>query len=668
MSRISSSLASGSTSSVGQWATLSASGGDDTAAFQAAINVGNVLLLGDKGDFHVGQVTFAGASRVIRALTPVKIIQTAALGVFDLRGGWDALGSVSSYATTTSDLVTPGESNPTSTRTDVSVLTLGAAATVAVGDVVKVVADDQIPTARNTTDRIGEYALVGKDSTGNTVTLTRRLVENYITNVRLARLKKVTFRIEGPITFDTDPAIRDTVVWGAAVLLRAAQNCYVGGGVEFHNSLGRAIGNFTFGGSFEGIKFRNLANRPSLSQYGYGVHDGGWATRVLGCHGENLRHLYTTGDNTVSAGDSLYEYFGGGWYGLVADSIGVNCQAQPFDTHGDGYGISFINCKAVGTFQGASSGGFGISLRGRNHFVSGCTVMDSWGGINIVSAGTIVENCVVRRAAYKALQISGDTDDAIAVTTLSGIRVTGGTYETTGGSETATIGRTGYTVTAELVGVRFRQTVGANGGRLVGVTASTLHASDLTFDFSDATTTGSLIGIYGYGSSPIAVRARGLRVVGGAAPAAGFSFLNSDGVVGSVAGTVVRLEDIRYTHASLGPVAIGQTWSDARVSWRGTFSGANWWQKDAGSQYISVTAAANLTITAISQVLDQDVSVYLAGTAGEVTIAALPAGLLGMRLTIWNASNGDVTIPGLNVITAGTGKTYIWVNNSWKAL
>jgi hypothetical protein len=400
-----------------------------TTAFQNAINAGDVIM--PAGTYKVGQVTFAGASRRIVALGPVTIIQTNATGVFDLRGGWDALGTVSSYTTVDANLVTPGESAPSSTDVRTTQLTMSSAVTVAVADVLKVVADDQIPLTDDVTARVGEYVLAGKASSASTtVTLAQILVETYTTSKRLARLWDVRFRIEGPITFDTDSAIRNTSGWAAVLKLRAAQNCYVGGGVEFRNSLGRAIQNSSYATLVEGVKFRNLANRPSLAQYGYGVADAGSNLRMTGCYAENIRHMYTTAGESASAGGSFYEDFGGGFYAHVADCSGRNCQSQPFDTHADAYGALFENCSAQGNFSGATSGGYGLSLRGRNNTAIGCRVSDSWRGINVTGEDTLIQNCVVRNCHYTALEMAGDNSGSGTYTPIKKLRVVGGEYST----------------------------------------------------------------------------------------------------------------------------------------------------------------------------------------------------------------------------------------------
>ena len=220
---------------------------DSTSAFQSAINAGDITI--PAGTYRVGKIVWTGASRSIKATAAATIIQTDVLGVFYLTGTWTALGAVSSYATVKSDLVYPGESNPSTSNTSVTVLTMGSTVTVTLGDVVKIVSDDISPLSRNTTDpvnsRQGEYSMVGVTSSTTSITLSNILYEPHVTNVRVARLDMSRFQITGPLTFDTDPSIRDTAAYGAVIYLAAAAFCEVRD-IIIKNTPGRAIGNYAY--------------------------------------------------------------------------------------------------------------------------------------------------------------------------------------------------------------------------------------------------------------------------------------------------------------------------------------------------------------------------------------------------------------------------------------
>lgn len=636
-----------------------------TAAFQAALAAGDVII--PAGTYRVGRVTYTGeASRRIVALGRVTIVQTDPLGVFEMRGVWDALGTVSSYATVTTSLVTPGEAAPVTSDTAVTQLTMASPVTVAVGDVLKIVSDDQVPTGRTASWRMGEHSLAGKATTaGTTVTLSNIIVENYATNIRLARLRYTTFSVTGPITFDTDPAIRETTVFGAVVLMRAAQSCYIGEGVEFHNSVGRAIGNFTYGARIDGVKFRNLANRPSKSQYGYGIQDGGWMTRMSGCWGENLRHLYSEGSADTTAGSANYEYFGGGWYCHISDSVGMNGQGQEFDTHGTAYGTTFADCKVYGSFTGASSGGTGFVSRGRHISFQNCYVENSFRGFGVGAQGTMLRNCVARRCRYSALEIDGDRSDAVTVTSIPGIRVIGGEFETLDGAyQTAIIGQPvgGYALGVEIEDARFRK-LGAPGGGArqldIGPTVE-LKLYNVTFDWERYTGAHSVIGA-SVRSATSSIIGRGLRNLGGSSPIAafvGFAPASADGNA-----TPIDVVDIEHKHSSVNMTPFNANLTAAEGTWRTQFGPAS---RSASADSTLVAAAG--AVLPIANKSDPALTVRLTGTAGAVTLAAIPTTTqtAGQILHVLNASTGAVTIPSLSTIAADATATYVFSQGAWR--
>jgi hypothetical protein len=637
-----------------------------TTAFQNAINAGDVIM--PAGTYKVGQVTFAGASRRIVALGPVTIIQTNATGVFDLRGGWDALGTVSSYTTVDANLVTPGESAPSSTDVRTTQLTMSSAVTVAVADVLKVVADDQIPLTDDVTARVGEYVLAGKASSASTtVTLAQILVETYTTSKRLARLWDVRFRIEGPITFDTDSAIRNTSGWAAVLKLRAAQNCYVGGGVEFRNSLGRAIQNSSYATLVEGVKFRNLANRPSLAQYGYGVADAGSNLRMTGCYAENIRHMYTTAGESASAGGSFYEDFGGGFYAHVADCSGRNCQSQPFDTHADAYGALFENCSAQGNFSGATSGGYGLSLRGRNNTAIGCRVSDSWRGINVTGEDTLIQNCVVRNCHYTALEMAGDNSGSGTYTPIKKLRVVGGEYSTSNQSmQTVLLGAaSGFAINVEMENVRFTKFDAAgNGPRQIELRDNvTLVFKDLTFDYGRYTSAHAVFGILVNGTSN-SITGDGIRFLAESAPITGATVIGYNAGATGASATPVYASDIEYRHSSVDPTLVDLGFTTKAQSWR-IFRGSN---RDKSCDTSLV--AANSAVLPIGDVLDPVVNVLLTGTGGATAPAAIPttANVPGQVLNVYNNSNGTVTISGRPAIATGAAARYAFMKGTWRTL
>jgi hypothetical protein len=621
---------------------------DSTSEMQDAIDNHEVILL-PSGTYKLGQIAHTGSSRTIRALGPVTIIQTDPDGVFDFKGGWDLLGTVNSIAISAVSLTDAGEG---SANSNVSVLTMASSVSVTKGDILKVISDDINPYGRaSLVPKMAEFSLAGITSSGTTVTLTNVLIEPYATNIRLVRPQNITFCIEGDITFDTDPAIRDTIVFGAVVGLRSAKWCHVGNGVKFYNSLGRAINNTSYRSTFDGIIFRNLANRPGKSHYGYGVQDGGWQTIMRDCHGENLRHMYSEGNGTVDHTSTEYDRYGGGWYAQVSNCTGMNCQGQVFDTHGTAYGSTFSDCHAVGSFVGASSGGSGFAARGRNITFRDCTADACMVGFALYGTAARAENCVARRTYYQSLQIAGDTSDATGITTITGITVEGGLYENLSGFECASIGTDGFNITARVNRVRVRMLgtgSGARGFILSGTGTLRVDMKDVIVDFEGFTGTGASVGIL-ISKDTVTLRCNGLVFRGGASSYTGATIIGSSGASAGN-GADVEVLEVEYEHASVSPTAIATSITKRRISYRNKF-GASWFH-DLVSRHLNITAAASVALTTIATLADPVIVVRFTGSAGDVTTGNLPTFSDGLRqgqiIHFVNNSNGVVTLPSTN--------------------
>lgn len=125
----------------------------------------------------------------------------------------------------------------------------------------------------------------------------------------------------------------------------------------------------TFSALVRDCIIKNLNNNTSLGQYGYGVADTGFATKVDNCAFANTRHGYTT--NASPATDAQlatapYALAVGRTMGCrVSDSSGTGNSTGVFDTHHDAEDVSFINCHAM-------EGDYGFSARGRNITFDSC--------------------------------------------------------------------------------------------------------------------------------------------------------------------------------------------------------------------------------------------------------------------------------------------------------
>jgi hypothetical protein len=505
-----------------------------TTAFQNAINAGSFRI--EAGTYKVGLITYTGAAdgagRRIQADGPVTIIQTDINGVFDLRGSWtvigNATGGVNSMATVSVAMADAGET--ASANSLVTQLTLAANGSVTRGDVCKFVADD-IPTWNRvgSTWRTGEYMVVGLTTAGtNLVTFASRVLETYTTGMRVAKLNDVKFTIDGPIIFDTDPAIRNTTVWGAVYSLRATKFSTING-IEFRNSLGRAIGNYAYGTHINACRFINLANRPTLSHYGYGLQDGGTITRMSNCYSIGGRHQFSEGCVNTNAGEVNFEYFGGAYFGNISACVAHSAQSQGFDTHSTSYGTTFIGCTAVGSSIGASSGGYGFSFRGRRVTAKDCTASNCQSGFNICGSDNQLINCDSIAAIDFALQISGDTDDATLVTNIKGIKIIGGRYESTASYHCCLIGTAGYNIECRLDQVTFQAANILSGWICINIVApASVRVQDITLDMTRQVSaqSGNMFQLADAGA---VVTGHDVDILLGAGAVNGFQFLETSG-------------------------------------------------------------------------------------------------------------------------------------------
>jgi hypothetical protein len=641
---------------------------DSTDAFQAMLDAGDIVL--GTGTYSVGFVSYEGSEdRTIRVLPGHKatIVQTDILGVFSLRGGWDALGTVSSVAGANAD----GNDDGT-TNSAISQLTMSGATTVTKGDIVKIVSADS-PYGYDTapaglTTRRGEYSMVMVDSTGTTVSLANPLVDTYTTSVRLARLWDVTFRVEGDLTFTCDTDLFAEAGYTAAVELRAAKYCVVDG-VTFDGVPGRAIANYTFASRIQNIRFKNLSNRPSLSHYGYGIGDGGFMTRISNCHGENLRHMVSENSNEVTETSANYEYFGGGWHGLVSDCTASNCQSSAFDTHESAYGYTFENCKAFGAFFGAGSTGAGFTLRGRKGTCKDCESTHSQTGFNVaVYTDALIENCTSYGHTNHALHINPSTAGDVAITAQSGVVVKGGFYEgnvpaTATGRVVQVCASGGPATTVDFQSVHMSLLTGASGSMFMDVyRAPTIRMDGCTFDARKWGTAGTApLGVF-LRDTGGSVTCYGLRIHVGATLTAAMQLCT-----GATGSNTCRVRFYDYDYEATNGSATGLTKGHANLTnmkWSGFERyGTSWFQMNKTNSNTMVASAA-ASLAAYALLLDDHIFVRLTGSNGNVTLGSLGAvEMQGQRITFINKSNGIVTVNSVAVAIDGS-VTFVWGTGS----
>jgi len=350
----------------------------------------------------------AGARKEVRCAPGARLLQTTAARWLDLRNAPAWTSTVTSFDLVDGvNLADPGE---TATSNLVTRLTLPAARTVAKGDLVKIFSDDLIPGSKSDGggDRMeGEWAVVGVASTGAQITLTAPLAVKYLTNARVALMPRASFCWRGGV-MDVDASIIDAVGFRPFFDLRGLIEPTVTG-VRCERLIGTGI---NWRGCWGYLSFdnhyRNAANRVSLSQLGYAeIDSSSEGGRILGCSFVNVRHPVDTSVQSSPAGTGSPENYGRTRRLTVAFNEAIGCQ-NGFGTHNEADGVEFVHCTVKAFFAGASSGGAGFTLRGRNVVVRDCVVEGSRGAVQVnCMEGGRVDGLVARRVYLFGASVNG---------------------------------------------------------------------------------------------------------------------------------------------------------------------------------------------------------------------------------------------------------------------
>jgi hypothetical protein len=628
---------------------------NDTAAVEKAL-LENTYVRATTGSYLVDRISIVGASKYIIGEGLVTFVQNHPMGIFDFKGGWDEIDSITGFTNTLANLVEPTEPPANSYVTQ---LTTTNNHIFLKNDVIKIVSNDTTvgmnSTGQNNDYRQGEYVTVGVDSGTNIVTLNQVLCNTYVNNSRLARLKPYRFVLKN-LEFTIAPtlALQMNGVYSAVITARAAMNCLFED-LRFSNQYGRGIANYAYNSMFVNNTFRNLKNRPSKSNYGYGIEDGGHGTKVLNIDGSNVRHVYSANSNTVAADSNDFEYFGGTRNVTVTNGTGEGCQSAAFDTHEGADTIIFNNLIVKGNYQGANSGGNAYTARGKNIIFNNSIAIRCKTGFNInVTDGCTLNNCQALQTSGLALSINGMPTTG-GIMEQKNIKIHGGIFEggfNTGGalSQVVTVGASGYTVDAEFKDSTFIIHGSTSGSRFIDTYGAYLKIKGCTFDFSNFSGINALTGII-LRDNISNYKLKDIEVTGKSSSATQLTFIN-----GISAGLTSKIElvDMLYKHDTLSPLIVGS--NITKESWRAryVFEVGN---AKKTSAYILKTAVNDLDI-GISNSADSTISVRLIGNNGPVTIANLPVGYqAGQLLNITNQSNGPITcaLPNFTIPTPVSG-------------
>lgn len=265
---------------------------------------------------------------------------------------------------------------------EVTRITLATAQPWVPGDLVKLVADDEIPGGRrrpgaSAFPRIGEYLRVHSVS-GATVDLSGHTFEDYRTNVRAARLDDKTVTIVG-LSLDVSDASFAASARPECELrcdsLRAPRLI----GVRIHRSVGIAIQmRSCVGYHVEDAEIGHATDDAGQSIFGYGVHDvGSTGGLVFGGVARFVRHGYADKSMEPTANSEYASFYGRTFFPKIMAFEVVHPTSSAFDTHHESYGVHFDSCVA----RVAGVNGFG--LRGSGHIVSNCAVYGGAVGVKV---------------------------------------------------------------------------------------------------------------------------------------------------------------------------------------------------------------------------------------------------------------------------------------------
>lgn len=637
---------------------------NDTAAIQACSDANDVVLF-PSGNYLVTHVDVTAQNKIFKAMGKVKIIQNQLaynVGAINFRGEFTNITDVNSidhpYPLNLAEETNPGFSR-------VAQLHLAASLSVNRGDILKLVADSS---------KMGEYVVVGYPSTGADVTLSSFLAYNmypalaYTSGIRVAKVSDYRIIIEG-IDFELSASLQagTTSGWFCQLTIRGGIGSIVRD-CTFSNMHGRGIHNYAYKTSILNCKFKNLNNRPSKSWFGYAIEDGGGGTIVDGCTAENVRHLYTTNNETQSNGSLSLEYYGSAVNTLVQNCIAYGCQSSGFDTHSYSIGVSFSNCKTESSYLGASSGGQGFSTRGAMVSMDNCEALHCMSGFQIgTHHGTFMRNCRAIGIRTYALMFAVDSPIAATWGYITNVRIDNCYFE---GKDDPTINYNGYIghfggtyPTTDLIisNCSFKTYLSGVGSRALEVYNCEFIMRNCYFDFSGNTDVSC--GALYFSDNTSEALVENCTVDGKATSftANNLQFFSGTGTVTSP----IRAKNILVKQDANNAVRVADThFSNLRATYQLEYSTTK-----KSSAYITKVAAAAAVID-ISQMLEQIVFVELTGSAGSVALADIASGYIqGQVIHIYNSNNNTVTMstPSLSIASGGHA-AIAWNGTAWKVI
>lgn len=351
---------------------------DSSAGLQAALNATpeGATLVVPPGRYLVGTSLYPrlGKSVTVRAHGAV-FVQTSSKPIISITGTYDAVFSVSSLS----------NGVPTGGSTPATKISTTAATGWAPGDVIKICSDDVIDGSRPGSDglesRRGEFFVV-RSVNGMTVYANGVLRETYGSNIRVARITRQTFHLEGG---DFQAAQSRVGQKNSALVLlsqlaspslrRVSASRASGPAFQFVSCFGYLVTDCEVG--------RDIDD-SGAGIFGYGVLDNSCSFgEVRGGTYRHVRHAFTDDTDRVATNSKI------GSYGrtFAATITGVNALMTTnasFDTHHCSEATHFIGCTASGGIN-LGQGQPGFQLRGRRHRISECVAIGTDTGLQILT-------------------------------------------------------------------------------------------------------------------------------------------------------------------------------------------------------------------------------------------------------------------------------------------
>lgn len=343
-----------------------------TSALQAAFDslpTGATAVM--TGTYRIGTIAINPKKFLTIDMSAAQVITEGANTAFQCFGSFEDQISVSSIEAVT-EVVENGENQLTK-------LTMGQATGWKRGDIVKVIADNQIPAAHVTSEtvfpRVGEFATV-YSANDNAVLLQGALTEPFITNIRAARLVPGSVSILHPTCDVSDARFAGKVAGNmfrfdsliAPQVISPRFTRLVGMGLSFKSCYGYYVEDPV---SYTGI------DNTNIGVLSYSIHDSGCADGVIvGGTLRGGRHGFTDGSADVAAASPNTNDYGASLNFLLEGVTVRDMTASCLDTHHNGRGGRFVNCTTY-----PQPGQNNYTLRGRDHRIISPTC---YGGKSVV--------------------------------------------------------------------------------------------------------------------------------------------------------------------------------------------------------------------------------------------------------------------------------------------